>query len=190
VLPPKLGKKLPEYLTPAQLDRVLAAIDADYEMKRACGHIRPGEILWLKDFVLAAVGTGMRLGEIASLRWSDIDFEQGFISVRNTKDFTTKSGHERRIPIVGDAVEALKRAYASGAVEDADHVFTVRTGARLDPSYVSKRFKHYVRLARLPERLRFHSLRHTTASWLVMRGASLQVVQAVFGHSNISVTQQ
>ncbi len=63
-------------------------------------------------------------------------------------------------------------------------------GGRLNLEYVSKRFLHYRRLAKLPEGISFHNLRHTCASWLVMRGVPLSVVQYILGHSAIVVTQR
>lgn len=69
-------------------------------------------------------------------------------------------------------------------------MFQSKAGGPLDPSYASKRFKYYVRASSLPESIRFHSLRHTCASWLVMRGVNLRIVQAVLGRSDIQVTQQ
>ncbi len=57
---------------------------------------------------------------------------------------------------------------------------------------MSKRFKFYVRKAKLPERerLSFHNLRHTTGSWLAMQGVPMRVVQQILGHCTIQVTER
>ena len=57
---------------------------------------------------------------------------------------------------------------------------------------MSKRFKFYVRKAKLPERerLSFHNLRHTTGSWLAMQGVPMRVIQQILGHSTIQVTER
>ena len=181
---------MPEFLTPTQLERLLAAIEADYVMKRAAKQARPGQILWLTDVVKVAVCTGMRLGELVNLRWSWVDFETGFIVIRRSADFIPKSGDERAIPLVGDALEVLTR-FAERRDDDLDgYVLRGVGGGQLNSNFASHRFKHYVRLAKLPENIRFHSLRHTCASWLVQRGVSLPIVQAILGHSTIQVTQR
>lgn len=187
---PKQDERLPEFLTPEQLERVLAAVDWDFEEKRRRGFAREGEIQWLKDLVLLAVGTGLRLGELASLRWSHIDFTSGFLFVRNEGDFRTKSGKERAVPLVGDALAVLQRRHSERADELDGPVLTYGDGRAIVPGYASKRFKKYVRLAKLPENIRFHSLRHTCASWLVQRGVSLPIVQEVLGHHSVQVTQR
>ncbi|NBB86924.1 MAG: tyrosine-type recombinase/integrase [Bacteroidetes bacterium] len=68
--------------------------------------------------------------------------------------------------------------------------FTGYTGGRMNDLYVSKQYRTYRRLAKLPEGLSFHSLRPTCASWLVQRGASLSIVQHILGHGDIQVTQK
>ena len=55
---------------------------------------------------------------------------------------------------------------------------------------VGKCLKKYVRLARLPDDVSFHHLRHTCASWLVMKGVPMRVVQEILGHSSVTVTQR
>ncbi len=143
-----------------------------------------------KDLVLLAVGTGLRLGELAALRWSAVDFETGFLTVRSGEGFRTKSGHERAVPLAGDAQEVLLRL-SSEREDDLDGpVVTYGDGRPIVAKYASKRFKRYVRLAKLPEQIRFHSLRHTCASWLVMRGVPLLIVQQILGHSSIQVTER
>ena len=187
---PKQEKRLPEFLTTAQLERVLADIDADIVLKQADNLLQPGEIVWLKDVILLAVGTGMRVGELVSLRWSAVDLDTGFIEVRSDEHHRTKSGDERYIPLVGDARAVIQRLHEERKDESDGPVLRGTNGRRLNPLYVSKRFKYYVRLARLPERIRFHSLRHTCASWLVQRGVSLPTVQAILGHQHFSTTQR
>lgn len=93
---PKAQKKVAEFLTPTQLERLLRAIDADVEMKRAAGQIEEDSVKWIKDLIILAVNTGLRRGELVNLRWRDIDFESGFLTVRNSEDFQTKNGHERK----------------------------------------------------------------------------------------------
>ena len=181
---------MPEFLTPTQLERLLAAIDADYEMKRREKRALPGQILWLADVIRVVVATGMRLGELVNLRWNWVDFESGFVTIRRSATFVPKSGSERPIPLVGDAMEVLPRLAAERNDDLDGYVFTGVKGGRLNPNYTSRRFKHYVRLARLPGNIRFHSLRHTCASWLVQRGVSLPIVQAILGHSTVRVTQR
>lgn len=188
---PKEQKQVAAFLTVSQLERLLAAIDADATMKRSEGQAREKEITWLKDLILIAVGTGLRRGELVNLRWQDIDLETRFLTVRNRDSgFQTKSGHERSIPLVGDALEVIRRLNAQRTDEIDGPVLTGVGGGPLNPGFVSRRFRHYVKLARLPEGIHFHTLRHTCASWLVQRGVNLSIVQHILGHSSIHVTQR
>lgn len=190
--PPKAGEKVPKFLTPSQLDRLLRGMDAYREMRMDMKGRTP-KVQWLKDVILVAVCTGLRLGELAALRWDAVDFESGFLTVRNRDgEFTTKSGSERSVPLIGDAKEVLERLAEEEPerVEAGARIFRSATGKPLRKDKTSKRFKFYVRQAKLPEYIHFHSLRHTTASWLVQKGVSLPIVQAILGHSSIQVTQR
>lgn len=202
----KKKKKVPEYLTPKQLRRLLRAIEADVEMKEAEeGRIRDGQVTWLKDVILLAVNTGLRRGELCNLRWRDVDLDTGFVTVRShgeaREDFQTKSGDERGVPLSEEAAEILRRLYVEREAEVEGHAgpgegnpsgYVLRGyhGGRLNGQYASKKFKKYVRLVKLPDSISFHSLRHTCASWMVQRGVSLLIVQAVLGHSDVKVTQK
>jgi len=60
---------------------------------------------------------------------------------------------------------------------------------KVNESYVSHKLKDYIRIAKLNEKLHFHSLRHTFASWLAQDGVSLYELQRLLGHSDIAVTE-
>lgn len=187
---PKQEKRVADFFTVEQFERLIAAILADFKLKRRDGYARDGEIGWLVNLVILAVWTGLRLGELCSLKWNAIDLDNGFLTVKNSSDFRTKTGHERRVPLVGDALKLIQRLHTERMDDQDGHVLIYANGKPLVPSYASKRFKKYVRLARLPEHFRFHSLRHTCASWLVMKGVSLPIVQSILGHSSIQVTER
>lgn len=69
-------------------------------------------------------------------------------------------------------------------------VFTDRNGKAVRANRVSKRFKAMAEKAELDDRLHFHSLRHTTGSWLAMRGVPIQQIQSILGHSTSRVTER
>jgi len=141
----------------------------------------------LRDLFLFAALSGLRLSEILNLKWSAVDFEKRQFAVSNTDTFTTKSGKERTVPMHEEVHKVLSVRRGDGTEDGL--VFCKRGGFRLERNYVSKKFKGYVRDAALSEKLHFHSLRHSCASWLVDAGVSLYVVQNILGHSNINTTQ-
>ncbi len=141
----------------------------------------------LRDLFLFAALSGLRLSEILHLKWSAVDFEKRQFTVSNSETFTTKTGRERTVPMHEEVYKVL--SLRRGNSTEDGLVFCKKGGYRLERNYVSKKFKGYVRDAELSEKLHFHSLRHSCASWLVDAGVSLYVVQNILGHSNISTTQ-
>ena len=139
----------------------------------------------LKDVLVAAVTTGMRLGELLAMRWEDVNLVNKTILVRCTEEFLTKNRKNRQIPInisLGFILNRRREDCEGGRVFKSKY-------RRFDAEIVSKSFKQLVRTAGLDERVHFHSLRHTFASWLVQDGASLYEVQKLLGHSSAAVTQ-
>ena len=149
-------------------------------------------------FVLALT-TGLRWGELAGLRWGDVDLEGGSLQVQrivveaNVKLLThepkTRSGR-RRVPIAAFAVEALRahRDRQAATPHPTAWVFSNRIGGPL-----RKGNFHAEHWKPLRERVgvgsaRFHDLRHTTASLLLRRGIHPKVVQSLLGHSKFAVT--
>ncbi len=149
-------------------------------------------------FVLA-LGTGLRWGELAGLRWGDIDFNRATLQVQRIVVHTkhemlihepkTKSGR-RQVPIPGFALQALRahRSRQSAAPHPTAWVFTNRVGAPIHKSnFFARDWKPLRERAGVPN-ARFHDLRHTTASLLLKRGVHPKVVQAVLGHARFGVT--
>jgi integrase len=142
--------------------------------------------------IVIGIGTGLRRAELLALRWRDIDREGEMLYVRNRDGFTTKSGDERPVPLAGDALERLRQMREGRQPDPSDPVFITLKDVPPKPDRVSKRFKFFVEKAKLPDRDRisFHSLRHSTASWLAMKGIPMRVIQSILGHSTIQVTER
>jgi site-specific recombinase XerD len=138
-----------------------------------------------RELFITAVATGMRLSELTALQWTDVDFVHKLIHVRNSDSFTTKSKKNRVVPMTEQLFLLLRERNERAATALVFH----EKGRRLTKDEVSKAFKKYVRKACLSDKLHFHSLRHTFASWLVQDGASLYEVQKLLGHSTSKTTE-
>ena len=154
--------------------------------------------LWRLSLLL-----GMRRGELLGLRWRDIDLDAGSLTVRTTRTLVgdqvvegpPKSARSRRVlPLDPRTVEVLGRHWKQqtrraleGVWGPVDYVFTDTNGQPLHPACVSRRFAEIVDRLGLPA-IRFHDLRHTSASLGLAAGESLKAVSARLGHSSIVVT--
>jgi integrase len=189
---PRKEERKSVFLSPSDLEHLLGTIDAHAEAMQSKPGRNPHDN-WLKDVIQVAVATGLRRNELLSLRWGDVDLQNEFLWVRNREDgtFKTKSGSERTVPLAGDALNVLRKRSEQFPHTATDPVFVDDDGGSIRPDRVSGRFKFYVREAEFPnaERLCFHSLRHTCASWLAMKGVPMRVIQAVLGHSSINMTE-
>ncbi|NBB86990.1 MAG: tyrosine-type recombinase/integrase [Bacteroidetes bacterium] len=186
---PDKGRSIPAYLTADELDRLLEYIDWHAKNKpNACG-ILP-DLDWLRDAILLAVCTGLRRGELLNLRWEDVDLKGRRIYVRNRDGFRTKSGSERVVPVRGPAFQVLRRL-EDVRPADSGPVLLDRRGKPLRSGRLSRRFKDMVRAAKVKgrERLRFHSLRHTTGAWLASKGVSARIIQEILGHATPVTTE-
>lgn len=156
----------------------------------------------LHPFFVLALGTGMRLGELTGLSWADISLDKAelVVSRNHTRDITgawrlgepkTRAGH-RCIPLGEDVVGVLREHLAEeekwfGARRGPDPVFTRSSGARLDHANVTRLFHRLGREAGVP-RIRFHDIRHTSASLLIRQGISPKVVSDRLGHADVAFT--
>lgn len=138
-----------------------------------------------RALVIVAVCTAMRAGEIASLRWEDVDFENGVIHLSCREGFQPKNGRGRDVPLSRRAILALKSIHRSSG-----QVFLKRRGSPYTTHSLSVWFKRYARRAKLPLEIHFHTLRHTAASVMVARNVPVPFVREVLGHSSITTTMQ
>jgi integrase len=144
----------------------------------------------IREMILTALRTGMRQGELKGLQWSSINWETRIITVRHSRCDRTKlldspkSNRERHIPMDVDVYEMLfKRIRATG------YVFLNAESQPFDGQYLMRRLDTVRTKAGLRD-FGWHTLRHTFASQLAMKGAPLHVVQALLGHSSISTTMR
>lgn len=131
----------------------------------------------LYEFVVIALQSGARAGELQRLDWSEIDFNRGIAVLEHTKN-----GRRRTIPVRGLALNLLReRRGITGAV------FT-NTDGRVPFDY-SKAFRQAVKAAGISD-FRFHDCRHSAASALAQSGCSLLEIAELLGHRSLSVTQR
>ncbi len=144
----------------------------------------------MQDIYCTAFYTGMRLGELVNLKWKNIDFNNWKIYIQNSNSFTTKNKKDRVIPLNKIMQKIVTNKINNKSVIDLeDFVFTKIKGIKIREEYVSKSFKKIVRLCGCDERIHFHTLRHSFASNLVQRGASIYIVKELMGHSDVATTQ-
>jgi len=138
----------------------------------------------LYPFVFTALNSGMRLGEITSLEWKDLDFKRRMIRVDNKEDHHTKNYQPRTIPMSEPLVEVLRKIPRR---LDSPYVFQRKGGEKFQKMRTG--FENAVKRAGIP-RVKFHDLRHTFASHLVMGGVDIRTVQELLGHKDIRMTMR
>ena len=158
--------------------------------------------------VMMTLYYGLRRSEVIGLRWSSIDLVGNTFSISHTvvKNCTivrkdrTKTESSRRcfqlFPDVRQALEDLreqqraarKARHAKGLpYEENDYLFRYEDGRLYRPDYVTRAFERTARKCTLP-RIRFHDLRHSTASLLFEKGWNVKDVQEWLGHSDVETT--
>lgn len=135
----------------------------------------------LKPLVLLSLNTGMRRGEVFNLTWADIDLKNKLITVEGD---TSKSGQTRHIPMNKEAVATIEE-WRKQHGRNSGYVFPGKNGHRLDN--VKKSWDGLLKMAKI-EGFRWHDLRHTFASKLVMAGVPLNTVRDLLGHSDLAMT--
>jgi integrase len=193
VKPPSVCKKEMRALTEDEVQRLLAVTDT-------------GEY---GAYFRTSISTGMRPGELAALRWHDIDFNERRIFIQRSLVWKeprsegwvlappkTKNGI-RQVAISESLVNLLvehksrqrriiERSHPS--YEDRGFVFCNRTGRPLSRCQIVDAFKDALSRAGLPRTIRLYDLRHTCATLLLNAGEDIRVVSERLGHAGISIT--
>jgi len=156
--------------------------------------------LWV--LVLA---TGMRRGELAGLRWADLDLDAGRLAVRRSRVSVGYRVHEgepktragRRTISIDQRVAAVLVSHRRHQLEErlawgeawtnTGYVFTAENGEPIHPERITVVFHEFIDEASLP-RIRFHDLRHTSATLALAAGIHPKVVSERLGHTNIAIT--
>jgi len=147
----------------------------------------------LAEFIMLDCNTGLRVSEVLTLEFSDVDWEKRILRVRNKPhlNFHIKNYQERHIRLNNHAQAALQSMLAKKHAA-SDFVFHKRDGDRWGAIHES--FNVLVRRCGLksepPFNITLHTLRHTFGSWLAVEGVPLRAIQKLMGHKSITTTER
>jgi integrase len=132
--------------------------------------------------VILALSSGMRQGELMGLKWQDVNLKDGFIILHETKN-----GERRRVPLSGLALSLLQE-HAKLRRLDTNLLFpgTIHKDKPID---LRKPFETALKAAGIND-FHWHDLRHCTASYLAMNGASLAEIAEVLGHKTLQMVKR
>ena len=128
----------------------------------------------LRPILLTAYTTGMRLGEILNLKWENVDFKDEYILVRDSKNYESRTISIH--PTLKDILSLLR------TTSESEFVFEGR-------KTVKRAWQKALKLSGITH-CRFHDLRHTFASNLVMQGVDIVTVAELMGHKDLSMTKR
>lgn len=157
----------PRFLTEEECKKLLEACDQ-----------------WLYPIFYTFLNTGMRKSELLNLEWSDIDFNRRKIKIRVKDDWAPKTS-EREIPINDGLLDILEKQKKD---KKGRYVFHDGEGYRIADNRLRKRLMGITKRCGFSDVTKLHSLRHTFASHLVMKGVDLPTVKKLMGHADIDTT--
>ena len=175
---PKVGKKLPEFLTVDEVNKLV--IEVDRSTKEGERNLAIIEVLY---------GCGLRVSELIELKISEIYWKEGFIRIIG------KGNKERLVPLGSIAAKQLKiyiheiRVHKKINAECKDHVFLNKNGKKISRVMIFKIIKKLTNKAGIKKKVSPHTLRHSFATHLVEGGADLRAVQEMLGHESITTTE-
>lgn len=175
---PKTGRKLPDTLTTAEIDALIAAIDLtsnEGERNRA--------------ILETLYGCGLRVSELTALKISDLFFDEGFIKI-------TGKGNKQRFVPIGDLTQKYIQIYKNNnrtllSIQKGfeDTLFLNRRGKQLTRAMIFTIIKSLAIKIDLHKNISPHTLRHSFATHLLENGADLRSIQLMLGHESITTTE-
>jgi len=173
---PKLGMKLPEVLSVAEIDRIIKQID----LSRQEGHRN-------RAIIETLYGCGLRVSELVNLRITDIHYGEGFVTV------TGKGNKQRLVPISSTALREIdnyrEHRRRLPVIHDENILFLNRRGRKLTRAMIFAIIKDLAARAGINKSISPHTFRHSFATHLVEGGADLRAVQEMLGHESILTTE-
>lgn len=174
---PVIGEHLPEFLTPAEVDRLKDSID----LSKPEGHRN-------RAIIEVLFSCGLRVSELVNLKLSQVYREEEFVRVLG------KGSKERLVPISPLALREIDnywpwRSELNIKPGEEDYLFLNRRGAHLTRTMILIMLKEQALMAGIKKTISPHTLRHSFATALLEGGADLRVIQALLGHESIGTTE-
>jgi integrase/recombinase XerD len=174
---PRFGRKLPDFLSVDEVDRLMAAPD-----RRTHRGLRDAAMLE------TLYASGLRVSELVRLRLRDVNFDAGYLVAFG------KGRKERLVPVGEVAIQGLRIYVETGRAafirgRASDTMFLTHRGRSMTRQGFWKLLGRYAVVAGIRKRISPHKLRHSFATHLVERGADLRAVQAMLGHADIGTTE-
>jgi integrase/recombinase XerD len=175
---PKLGRKLPDFLSVDEINTIISAIDLskpEGERNRA--------------MLETLYSSGLRVSELVNLKKSNLHYEIGLLRV------TGKGNKERLVPVGSIALKqiaAYESAYRNHLTikpGNEDFLFLNRRGTKLSRVMIFNIIKDFVMKAGIEKSISPHTFRHSFATHLIEGGADLRAVQEMLGHESITTTE-
>lgn len=175
---PKTGRKLPDTISIAEVDKIIAAVDLsknEGERNRA--------------IIETLYGCGLRVSELIDLKISDLFFKEGFIKV------TGKGDKQRFVPISEYTVKYINiykdqvRTHQDIKPEATDTLFLNRRGDKLTRAMIFTIVRRLTETAGIRKKVSPHTFRHSFATHLLENGADLRAIQQMLGHESITTTE-
>jgi integrase/recombinase XerC len=168
---PKAARKLPQVL---DVDEAMQLVEVSTDAP-----------LGVRDRALLELfySSGLRLSEVCALKWSDLDFAQGLVTVLG------KGSKQRVVPVGSHARKALQDLRAESGGQPIDFVFPGRGGRQISARAIQLRMKRLAMQRGVFKRVHPHLLRHSFASHMLESSGDLRGVQELLGHADIATTQ-
>lgn len=175
---PRIVRKLPQFLTPREVEKLLAAVPTEKELG-----------IRFKAMLELLYASGMRVSELVNLKMNQLDLDASFVRV-------VGKGKKERIVPLGQAARSALRKYLAVRLEkfkkrkfEQETVFLSKMGKKMSRIEFWRQLKNFAQRAGISKSISPHTLRHSFASHLLAGGADLRVVQELLGHSSLSTTQ-
>ena len=169
---PKQEKYLPEYMSEAEVDKLLNSPDVSNKIENRD-----------KAMIEMLYATGMRISELVNLKITDVDMKRCVVKVFG------KGSKERLVPFGETALDSLRSYLNEREQSSSKEIFLSNRGKKMTRVAFWQRVKIYLIRENLKNSISPHTLRHAFATHLLNRGADLRSVQLLLGHSDLSTTQ-